>query len=119
MSTTTGYDMGGYDGTTPSRDPLPYLTTLAEKVRPADSPEEVWNEAFNAGRDAVLTAARVTRNPLAGVLSGAERQVVVALFNKAYEDRSLNHRLLKTEQSLAQVNAISEIARKLGLHLDA
>lgn len=62
----------------------PSLTTLAEKVRPAvpptgADPDERWAEAWNAGRQAVLNAARTTRNPLAGVLTSQERQTLIAI----------------------------------------
>lgn len=163
---TTGYDMGGYNGSTSAAQPLgtgrfdvkspdtealrakkralndpivdccgrdaadcdcppeqPYLTTLGAKVRPASSGDEAFDTAFNAGRDAVLNAARVTRNPLAGVLSGDDRQALIAIMTAAHSDRSLRLRLVtepgQRDTALAQVNQVTRIAHVLGLHLDA
>lgn len=96
------------EGRTTTREERPYLTTLSEYVRSADSPDEAFNHAFNAGRNAVLHAARTTRNPLAGVLSGADRQALIAILTREHSTEFPNRR--------AQV---TRIAHALGLHLDA
>lgn len=92
----------------------PYLTTLATKVRPAqavqDDPDaEVFADAWNQGRKAVLDAARTTRNPLAGVLSAEDRDFVVQLFNAEHTRAS----------TTAEKNRVTRIAHKLGLQNDA
>lgn len=119
--TTGRFDVKSPD-TEALRESLESRTSLADKVRPADSGDEAFDTAFNAGRNAVLHAAQTSRNPLAGILSASERQTLIAAVNAQYEAVA---RAMRNAPNEAQKNAqkgqlanVLGIAHKLGLHLD-
>lgn len=49
---STGYDMGGYDGSTAASEPLPGPVTPAKPARPGESVPGGKSAAWQAGYDA-------------------------------------------------------------------